>query len=261
MLALSLVVGEKAVRLAAHLRRPDDMTGNGWDQSADAYIASMGDRGDYTREFIVDPVMLGRIAGRGFRDALDVGCGEGRFCRIMREHGMTPVGIDPTARMLMRAKELDPSGDYRCAKAEALPFEDGRFDLVVTYMTLIDIPDIRRAIPEMSRVLRPGGTLLIANLTSFATAAKDGWVADEAGNPLHCHPVDHYLEERAQWAEWKGIRIQNWHRPLSTYMQLLLGAGLRLTFFDELAGIGGPVRLQATSRRRPWCLVMEWAKV
>ena len=236
------------------------MTGNGWDESADAYIASMGERGDYTREFIVDPVIISRIAGRGFRNALDVGCGEGRFCRILRGHGIAPIGIDPTVRMLERARQLDPAGDYRAATAEAMPFAGESFDLVVSYMTLIDIADVRQAIPEMARVLRPQGTLLIANLTGFATAAKEGWVDGERGNPLHCHSVDHYLEERAEWAEWKGIRIRNWHRPLTTYMQALLGAGLRLTFFDEPAGIGGAARQRETSRRRPWALVMEWTK-
>ncbi len=236
------------------------MSGDGWDQSAAAWIAAMGERGDYTREFILDPVMIPRIAGRGFRTALDVGCGEGRFCRIMRRHGIEPIGMDPTARLLERARALDPAGDYRMAAAETMPFADASFDLVVSYLTLIDISDVRAAIAGMARVLRPGGTLLIANLTSFATAAEEGWVRDGNGEPLHCHPVDNYLDERAAWAEWNGIRIRNWHRSLSTYMQLLLAAGLRLTFFDEPAGIGGPSGPRATSRRRPWCLVMEWAK-
>jgi 2-polyprenyl-3-methyl-5-hydroxy-6-metoxy-1,4-benzoquinol methylase len=74
------------------------MTGD-WDQSAAAWIAALGEHGDYTRTHILDPVMKARIAGRGFASALDVGCGEGRFCRIMREHGIATVGIDPTSRL------------------------------------------------------------------------------------------------------------------------------------------------------------------
>lgn len=236
------------------------MTGNGWDQSAASWIASLGERGDYTREFILDPVMVARTSGRGYGRALDVGCGEGRFCRMLREQGIAAVGIDPTERLLARARDLDPDGDYRIASAEALPFEDATFDLVVSYLSLIDIPDIRAAIPEMARVLKPGGSLLIANLTSYVTAAPSGWERNEAGEALHCYPIDNYLEERAEWVEWMGIRIQNWHRPLSTYMRLLLDIGLRLTYFDEPAGVGGPAAQLETSRRRPWCLAMEWTK-
>ena len=49
----------------------------GWSASAGAWIASLGGEGDFTRRYVTDPVMVARIEGRGFRAALDVGCGEG----------------------------------------------------------------------------------------------------------------------------------------------------------------------------------------
>jgi len=51
-----------------------------------------------------------------------------------------------------------------------------------------------------------------ANLNSFNTAGQtSGWIRNDAGEALH-YPVDHYLNERAEWIEWAGIRIRNWHR-------------------------------------------------
>jgi SAM-dependent methyltransferase len=129
-------------------------------------------------------------------------------------------------------------GDYHSARAEELPFPDERFDLVISYLSLIDIDDAEQAIAEMARVLKCGGTLLIANLTSFSSAAPPGWVRDNTGKAIHCYPVDNYLDERAEWFERNGISISSWHRPLSTYMRLLLAQCLRLTFFDEPAAIG-----------------------
>ena len=80
-------------------------------------------------------------------------------------------------------------------------------------------------------MLRPGGTLLIANLNGFNTACGDrDWVLDADGRREH-FPIDPYLDERAMWIEYRGIRIVNHHRPLSTYMQALLGAGLALSAF------------------------------
>ena len=60
---------------------------DGWDESAAAWIAEQGEDGDYGRTFVLDAPMVERIRGRGFKTALDVGCGEGRFCRILRASG------------------------------------------------------------------------------------------------------------------------------------------------------------------------------
>jgi SAM-dependent methyltransferase len=233
---------------------------DGWETSAQAWIDSMGERGDWGREHVLDPVMNDRVAGGRFRDALDVGCGEGRFCRRLKALGVAATGIDPTPQLLETAKQRDPSGDYRHGRAEQLAFDDGSFDLVVSYVTLVDIPDFRTAISEMARVLRPGGSLLIANLTGFTSACiEQGWVKDEEGRHRH-YPVDRYLEEFPFWIEWAGIRIRNWHRPLSAYMSALLKSGLLLSFFSEPAPVSGDEVHQARARRVPWFVVMEWRK-
>lgn len=231
---------------------------NGWDQSADAWIASLGDRGDWSREFVLDPAMLARVELRTFERALDVGCGEGRFCRTLKERGISVVGIDSSTRLLDEAVRRDPSGDYRLANAERLPFGDGSFDLVVSYVTLCDVPDFRAAINEIARILTPGGTFLLANLSSMSTAdAGLGWIRDKNGQVLYW-PVDRYLEEFSMRSEWSGISVISWHRPLSAYMNTLLGAGLHLEFFDEPRPQGGDPERQERYKRAPWFVLMEW---
>jgi SAM-dependent methyltransferase len=232
---------------------------NGWDDSASAWIASLGDYGDFGRAHVLDTPMLARITDRGFATALDVGCGEGRFCRMLGEQGIRAIGIDPTVALIDTAKARDPGGNYRVGRAETLDFADGSFDLTVCYLSLIDIPDLSAAVAEMVRVLKPGGTLLIANLNSFNTAAvDDGWTSSSSGEP--CFGFDHYLVERPTWVSWRGIRIQNWHRPLQAYFQALLGAGLTLVHFAEPAADGkDPVR-SARYNRAPNFHIMEWRK-
>ncbi|MBX3580669.1 MAG: class I SAM-dependent methyltransferase [Rhizobiaceae bacterium] len=232
---------------------------NGWNESAVAWVTGLGERGDYGREFVLDRPMLARVDAGKFHNALDVGCGEGRFCRMMAQRGIACVGIDPTEALLAEARRRDPDGRYRFGYAEELPFGDAEFDLVVSYLSLIDIRDAGRAISEMSRVLRPGGTLLIANLNSFITAASpDGWHECADGETRYC--FDNYMDERADWVSWRGIRIENWHRPLSTYMKLLLGQGLSLRWFDEPEPIGGDEARRTRYRRAPYFHVMEWRK-
>jgi SAM-dependent methyltransferase len=228
----------------------------GWEESAAAWIADMGETGDFGRAHVLDAPMLARVRARGFKRALDVGCGEGRFCRLLQKEGIAAIGIDPTEALLDAARRRDPAGDYRLGRAESLDFPAGSFDLVVSYLTLIDIADLPTALAEMTRVLRPGGTLLIANLTSFATAGE--WQG--AGGAEQSFVIDRYLEERGQWQSWRGIRVWNWHRPLGTYMSALLNAGLVLRHFSEPECQGGDPGLVERYRRVPWFLVMEWEK-
>lgn len=231
---------------------------DGWDASAAAWVADMGEHGDFGRQHVLDAPMRARVAGRGFRTAIDVGCGEGRFCRTMAGLGIAVTGIDPTAALIEAARCRDPDGDYRLGRAEALPFADASFDLVVSYLSLIDIPDLDAGIAEMTRVLAPGGSLLIANLTGFdkAFASRAGLLAN--GGEAGSEPG--YLEEFPSWEEWRGIRVRNWHRPLSRYMTALLGHGLVLRHFDEPAPTGGNPAKAARYRSLPWYLMMEWQK-
>jgi SAM-dependent methyltransferase len=235
----------------------DASTSGGWDESAQAWLADVD--GSFARNFTLDEPMLARVRQGGFTEALDVGCGEGRFCRKLQGEGLRTTGLDPTEALLAQARLLDPAGSYTNGFAEALPFPDASFDLVVSYLSLIDIPDIAAAIAELARVLRPGGALLIANLNSFVTAANpEGWRSDADGRRFF--QLDHYADERADWVEWAGIRIQNWHRPFETYMQLLLGQGLQLTHFAEPQPVGGPPERTAHYNRVPWFHIMEWRK-
>jgi SAM-dependent methyltransferase len=179
---------------------------------------------------------------------------------MLKTAGVSTTGIDPTPQLIETARRNDPSGDYRIGRAERLEFDPASFDLVVSYITLVDIPDFRTAISEMARVLKPGGSLLTANLTGFTSAcAGQGWVKDADGERLH-YPVDNYLEEFPFWFEWAGIRIENWHRPLTAYMGAFRGAGLQLAVFSEPDSVSGEEQHSERFRRVPWFVVMEWQR-
>jgi ubiquinone/menaquinone biosynthesis C-methylase UbiE len=81
--------------------------------------------------------------------------------------GVQLTGIDFSPAMLgvarRRAERLGRAVDLRQADALALPFRDACFDTVVCTFSLCAIPDESRAVGEMTRVLRPGGLLLLAD--------------------------------------------------------------------------------------------------
>jgi 2-polyprenyl-3-methyl-5-hydroxy-6-metoxy-1,4-benzoquinol methylase len=230
---------------------------SGWDASAQAWIDVQGEDGDFGRVHVLDAPMLALVEQLAPASVLDVGCGEGRFCRMLAARGIATCGIDPTTALIDRARDLHPDGDYRMEPAEAMTV--GQYDLVACYLSLIDMPDLGAALARIVAAIRPGGHLLIANLTAFNTAAVHlGWVKPLIGEPSF--PIDHYLDERPRRTAWRGIDIINHHRPLKTYMQALLGHGLVLTHFDEPPATGGPADKRDRYNRVPNFHIMLWRK-
>lgn len=232
-----------------------------WTASAQAWIDFV-DAGDPSRVHLMDPEMLRQAEPIAGSRVLDAGCGEGRFSRMLAKRGAHVIGIDPVLPLLHRAIFRDPS--TRCARAgaEAIPMVANTFDIVVSYLTLIDIRDFRTGIREMVRVLRPGGRLLVANLNPFVTTRPEGWETDEQGRRLYV-PVDHYFEERANRTTWRNIDVINHHRPMSAYMQAFLSAKLRLIDFMEPKPTPEQIAAEPSldsGRRVPFFHVMSWEK-
>ena len=237
------------------------MASHHWNESAQPWVEFV-DGTDLNRDYVLDPAML-RLAGdvQGL-EVLDVGCGEGRFCRMLDERGARTTGVDPTEKLLDVARERHSGGRYLDAGAELLPFEDASFDLVISYVTLCDVADYRAAISEMARVVRPGGRILYANLGPASSTSINGWTRDDSGSALFL-PLDNYTFEWGAVVGWRGISVVNYHRPLCDYIQAFLEQGLRLTAFEE--PIPTPKAIAANPRlaeylRVRFFVVMEWAK-
>ncbi len=214
--------------------------------------------GDFSRRRVLDAPMLARVHAFSPQRLLDLGCGEGRFCRLLAKDVETLVGLDPSSALLAKASELGEARFVR-GRAEDLPFESNTFDMVVSYLSLLDIEGIEAALDEVVRVLRPGGHFLIANLTGFATAADikgGGWrILPDGSREI---VVRRYLEPHTVVAEWKGIAVTNWHRPLSFYITQLLERGMALKFFDEPAVQHPTDPKEVAYNNAPYQLIMEW---
>lgn len=100
---------------------------------------------------------------RGQR-ALDFGCGTGRSTRFVRGCGFQVAGVDIAPKMVAKARELDPGGDYRLAEDDDLSaFPSGSYDLVLSAFTFDNIPggDTKvRLFRDLARLLAAGGKIV-----------------------------------------------------------------------------------------------------
>jgi SAM-dependent methyltransferase len=113
---------------------------------------------------------------------LEVGCGEGRVTRDLAARGHRVTALDASPTLLRAAAGRDPAGEYVLGAAEALPFADATFALVVAYNVLIDVEDMPAAVREAARVLRPGGAACVCVPHPFADSGE--WASDDPAAPF-----------------------------------------------------------------------------
>ena len=125
------------------------------------------------------------------------------------------TGIDLSPAMLEqareKARELGMEASLREGDAQDLPFPDEAFDTVVCTPSLCNIPDDRRAVAEMKRVLRPGGRLLL--LDHVRAASRLGRavqrVLEVVMVPLE---GEHLLRRPLEHVQAEGFRIEEQER-------------------------------------------------
>lgn len=90
---------------------------------------------------------------------LDVGCGLGLYLKRFREYSDEVYGVDIDPEKVAQASRELPN--IKLAPAEALPFEDGFFDVVLLHEVLEHVEDDRQAVREACRVTGPGGKIVV----------------------------------------------------------------------------------------------------
>ncbi len=116
---------------------------------------------------------LGRAGLRPGMTFLDVATGTGLVARAATQILGDPravVGVDPSARTLAEARRSLP-GPFARGRVEELPFADGCFDFLCIGYALRHAADLEVACRECLRVLRPGGRLLILEISRPQSAA------------------------------------------------------------------------------------------
>jgi SAM-dependent methyltransferase len=199
---------------------------------------------------------------------LDLGCGFGKWSRLMREQGaVSVVGIDISTRMLERARAenaIDGITYLNCAIEDA-EFDPESFDLVTSSLALHYVERFDRVCGNVARWLRPEGMFVLSVEHPIITAHPDnleGWCLDAAGARRHWS-VDQYRDEGVRHTRWFVDDVIKYHRTVETYVNTLIDSGLAIARLLEPEGTPEFVRMQPElldERRRPPFLLISARK-
>jgi ubiquinone/menaquinone biosynthesis C-methylase UbiE len=128
------------------------------------------------------------------QSVLDIGTGSGIFAEAFAARGLQVAGVDLREDMLEAARGYVPSGDFKRAHMEKLPYEDQRFDLAFMGHVLHEADDLLTALKEARRVTKARVVVL-------------EWPheAQEFGPPLDHRLKDETIRAGAVEAGFRGI--------------------------------------------------------
>ncbi len=219
--------------------------GRYWEQNAETWtrLSRMGY--DVYRDHLNTPAFLEMLPEVDGRTGLDIGCGEGYNTRLVARLGVRMAALDISQNFIRHA--LDPGEDdpppiaYLVADGHRLPFSDGSFDFVTSFMCLMDSPDQERAFAEVRRVLRPGGFFQFSITHPCTDTPHRRWVEDDEGHRVALAAGGYFSGTDGEIAEWMfshappelkeelpRFRVPYFHRTLSFYFNALAGAGFTL---------------------------------
>ena len=166
----------------------------GWERAAAGYGKSFEAA---TRLFVSKLLDVGQVS-RGMQ-VLDLGCGTGIAASLAAARGARACGVDFSPAMLQAARQRYPTLDFREADANALPYEDESFDLVIANFCVNHLAFPLDALAEVRRVLKPGGRFAFtvwaaSDESSFHTLAIEAVCAVGDPGPALPSPPDGALD-------------------------------------------------------------------
>jgi len=170
---------------------------------------------------------IGRLRGRVF----DVGCGEQLYrdelAALLRTGAIVYTGLDPDAESLARLHAALPEARLLTGDIEHFEGEPASCDHVLCLRALNHVSDVDTALSRMARLLEPGGSLLLVEMTPFAMLRRAEQVAaaDRAPRAGHQHFRNLTSDDVLPFVGRHGLRVVEHHpatRDTSNQWILLL---------------------------------------
>jgi ubiquinone/menaquinone biosynthesis C-methylase UbiE len=220
------------------LRGPD----TDWTQVADWYDQLVGESGsEYHREVVLPGVARLLAPAAGMR-IIDLACGQGVLCRLLRERGAETTGVDMAEPLIQAARTRGPADiHYHVGDARELGFlPSAHFDAATCVLAIQNIHPIQPVLDHAARLLKPQGKLVIAMMhPCFRGPKETAWGWDDKAK-VQYRRVNRYLLPRKTpivTHPGKAADEYTWtfHKPIESYVKSLRNAGLLIDAIEEWA--------------------------
>jgi SAM-dependent methyltransferase len=203
--------------------------GDAWDAHAQEWIAWARQPGFDTYERFHRDLFLPLVPPPG-RLTVEIGCGEGRVSRDLEALGHRVLAADLSPAMA-RAAATHPRQPVTAvvADATALPLPSASVECAVSFMALHDTDDMPAAVAEISRVLRPGGRLVMAIVHPLNSAGEFADTGGAQADRPYVIPGSYLEPGRISDTfsrDGLSMTFNGAHRPLQAYTEAMTAAGL-----------------------------------
>jgi SAM-dependent methyltransferase len=237
-----------------------------WDDASRPWVDFVRAGKDHYRDGLNNPAAFELIGAVRGKRVLDLACGEGYNTRILAAKGAEVTGVDFSEEMIDAARReearLQQGIRYYVLDAAYLDrLRSGRFDLVTCFMSLQDVEDYRKAVSEVSRVLKTRGRFVFSIphpcFETIVVKGKRVSAGERYFDPLR-YPI-HWNMPRLG----RPFRTSSFHRTLTDYVDALFRNGLLvLRLVEPTPTVDGLQEYPALEQclKRPQSVIIESVK-
>jgi len=228
----------------------DRVVGEYWEGNAEAWTQLSRAGYDVYRDHLNTPTFLEMLPDVTGLRGLDIGCGEGHNTRLLARRGARLTALDIAPTFIRHAREVEarePLGiKYHLGSALKLLFPDRAFDFAVAFMSLMDMPEVERALAEVQRVLVPGGFFQFSITHPCFDTPHRRNLRDERGLTYAIEVGDYFRELGGEVTEWlfssappeakaglPEFKVPRFTRTLSGWLNMLIAAGFQIERLAE----------------------------
>lgn len=215
-----------------------------WDRAADPWDDFVESGKDYYRTEFHGPALLDACGPVEGLRVLDLGCGQGYFCRLLAAAGAQVVGVDlsrnQVAHALRHEARRNSGTEFRVLDAAEVASEcpAGHFDLATACVSFQDMPNANASALATARVLKAGGRFVFSIPHPAACTPHREWEYDESG-VKGALKIDRYFDTGPRVLRWDMPRLERhwetpyWSRTIEEWSDILFGAGFLIRRLRE----------------------------